>query len=523
MSLATYILRVRIPHYLRNPYVWACLATVAVFIPAIVLLPTYGDIFVHAATLERLQDNFWAPRDPMVDESGLGNPYFSPYMVFWATVGKFTGLGSFSILRIAGVLNLVLVLVGVGLFVRTLSKERMAPLWVLLSVFFLWGTRLFLWSGFISLPGLIATISYPSTFAVGLGMLLWAWLHALVQKDISRASRIWLATGIALGAFFVLMSHQFTALAVAGYSAFYLLRYRREIDREKFVVFLGIIVSVVLLVLAWPWFNLFQSTGGVDSFNAVHVALYEGLIQKFGLLACVIPVIWVRLSKDRLDPLSLTVLACTLVYVVGGISGNYFLGRVFPAIALLSQVAVGVAIAEWIGSRNRKLKRIYSSVLILAILAGFVFQSGFINLLAPGIYPAAMKQSHGMSQGMGSYRWVTRYVGHNDTLMTANREALLMTPAYGVFTVMPAWPDPFLGEAERERNHDTQVFFDASTQTEERREIMDKYGAEWVLADPRQVPLFSNDPNFKWVAVRPQRSNGTPQPEDRRAQLFKLQ
>lgn len=50
----------------------------AFFAVVIWMLPASNDLFVHAATLEQLQDNFWSPRDPMVDEPGLGNPYFSP-------------------------------------------------------------------------------------------------------------------------------------------------------------------------------------------------------------------------------------------------------------------------------------------------------------------------------------------------------------------------------------------------------------------------------------------------------------
>ena len=343
----------------------------------------------------------------MVDEAGLGNPYFSPYMVFWATVAKITGLGSFSILRIAGAINLILLLVGIGAFVRTLTEKRAAPVYVLLSIFFLWGTKAFLWSGFISLPGLMATISYPSTFAVALGLILWSMLHGLVQRDLQPMSKYLLAAGIALGAVFVLLSHQFTALAVATYAGFYLLRYRRNISRETLFILLGITALVVGFTWVWPWFNLFQSTGGVESFNAVHEALYKGLIQKFGLLVLAIPVVWQRLSKDKLDPLSLTVVSCVLIYVVGGLSGNFFLGRMLPAVALLSQVAVGIAIAEWVGAGKWAWKRIYASVLLLAILAGSVFQNGFISFIAPASYPASMKQAFGVSQSMGSYRWVT--------------------------------------------------------------------------------------------------------------------
>ena len=84
-----------------------------------------------------------------------------------------------------------------------------------------------------------------------------------------------------------------------------------------------------------------------------------------------------------------------------------------------------------------------------------------------------------------------------------------MAPGYGVFTVMPAWPDPFLGEVEVERTQDTQKFFDEETSSEERRSLMDKYGARWVLADPKHLPLISKDPNFKKIAVRPQRATGS--------------
>lgn len=486
------------------------------------MLPASNDLFVHAATLEQLQANFWDPRDPMVNEDGLGNPYFSPYMVFWGAMAKITGLGTFVVLRLGATVNLVLFLTGFGAFVGMLTGNRKAPVFSLAAVFFLWGTGFLYWSGFISFPSLIASIAYPSTFAVGMGLWLWVWLSRLLFGTRGSVSRVALTLAIAAGGSLVVLSHQFTAVGVCLYAGLFVARHHQRLTRTTLIFFAVIVATVLASILLWPWFNLLSSTGGVDGFNEVHKSLYTDMVKRYSLLLVATPVLVYRLARDKADPLVLTVLICLAVFVYGGVSGNYFLARIFPPVALLSQIAVGIAIAEWLGRGRKRIQRLYATAACLGILAGMVFQSGFVNLLAPGSYPAALDETFGSRMTKGDYRWLTEHADPGDSVMTTNWDARAMAPGYGIFTVMTAWPDPFLGDVEQQRRADSLEFFRDSTDPRRRAELMTKYDAQWVIVVDKNTAVVGDDPQFAWVGERPDTGVREENTDRGRQQLFEF-
>lgn len=516
-----YIDQVRAP-IVPTPYLWTCLVLGAYFIPVIAILPASNDLFVHAATLEQLKANFWEPRDPMVNENGLGNPYFSPYMVFWAAVAKVTGFETFFVLRLGAIANLVLFLTGFGAFVGTLTENKKAAVFSLAAVFFLWGTGFLYWSGFISFPSLIASIAYPSMFAVGMGLWLWVWLSKLLNGSGGPITQSVLTLAVATGGSLVVLSHQFTAVGVCIYAGLYVARHRRSLTRTTLICFAVIVATVLASILLWPWFNLLSSTGGVDGYNEVHKSLYTDLVKRYSLLLVAIPVLVYRLAKDKADPLVLTVLICLAVFIYGGISGNYFLARIFPPVALLSQIAVGIAVAQWLGRGRKRIQRLYAAAACLAVLAGTLFQSGFVNLLAPGSYPVALDETFGSRMTKGDYRWLTEHAVPGDSVMTTNWDARAMAPGYGIFTVMTAWPDPFLGDVEQQRRADSQEFFRASTDSRRRAELMTNYDAQWVIAVDDDTAVLDDNPQFRWVAERPDTGVREEDTNRGRQQLFEF-
>lgn len=487
----------------NHPYWLFCIVLLVLFVPLVCRLPALNDLFVHAATIERLRADFWHPRDPMVDAPGLGNPYFSPYMVFWAAIAKITGWGTFVVLRIAALSNLVLFLGGFGLYVRAISRRKWAPVWSLLCCFFLWGTSFIYWSGFISLPSLIASLAYPSTFAVGMSLVAWAALHRMISGPRSGREFTCLSVVIVIATVTVLLSHQFTALGTCIYAAFVVIRVGRCISRRIWLALASIVVLSTLLVLAWPWYGLFSATGGVQSFNDVHEPLYRDLVGRYGLLLLTLPALYVRFRADRQDPLVWSVLACSVIYAAGGISDQFFLGRILPTAAILSQIAAGVALAEWMADGARGWKRAYPGVIMVALGAGLVFQSGTLNLIVPGSYPSALDARFHSRMTKGDYTWIRKHVDFGETVMTVNWDARVMAPGYGVFTVMTAWPDPTLGPAEKQRRVDSGTVFRSKTSVAQRAQIMKRYDAHWVIVTRKHKAVIANDPHFVWVAVRP--------------------
>ncbi|MBO4276076.1 hypothetical protein, partial [Microbispora triticiradicis] len=131
---------------------------------------------MHAAVLERLRTDLFHPGNPLVD-ADTPSPYYSPWTVLLALLSSATGWSTFSVLRLAALVDLALLLTGVRAFVRTLSTRRAAVPLALLCLLFLYGVRLFAWSGVPGLTSLALTLAYPSAFAFGLSFHLWALLR----------------------------------------------------------------------------------------------------------------------------------------------------------------------------------------------------------------------------------------------------------------------------------------------------------------------------------------------------------
>lgn len=132
-----------------------------------------------------------------------------------------------------------------------------------------------------------------------------------------------------------------------------------------------------------------------------------------------------------------------------------------------------------------------------------VFQSGVINLYSAGSYPAALDRAFHSRMSKGDYKWLAAQVPSGATVMTADWDTRAMAPAYGIFTVQPAWADPFLGKAEARRIADTRLFFRRDTTTTERARLLKKYDTVWVVVRADASATFASDPLFLRVAVRP--------------------
>lgn len=92
-------------------------------------VPLCCDAGQHAAVVERLKAHLLAPRHPMADLPGAGSPYYSPYAVAEGAFARLTGLGGWQVLRVAGPVNLLVLLTGIGRFVRVLTPRPWARCW----------------------------------------------------------------------------------------------------------------------------------------------------------------------------------------------------------------------------------------------------------------------------------------------------------------------------------------------------------------------------------------------------------
>lgn len=421
-------------------------------------VPLCCDAGQHAAVVERLKDDLLNPRHPMADLPGAGSPYYSPFALAQGAFARLTGLGGWEVLKLTGPLNLLVLLTGIGRFVRVLTPRPWAPVLALGAMALLWGVERAWWSGYLNLMSMTGNLAYPSAFAIGL--VFWAWALTGARARNAGAVRYVGPGGLrpvsgyaALGALYglVLLVHPITAVAAA----------------------LG---AVALLTAAcWPYFDVFALAGD-DSVDAMHRRLYLDLGGQFGLALLGLPVLWLRARRASWrDPLVLMFVLDCLVVAYGWVSGHYTYGRILGLTLVPLQFASAVELAAprpWPVWR-RLLGGVTAAgacVAFLTVHAGAVVPAGFER---PPDWP--------------SYDWAARYVGPGEVVITDGYYAVHAIAGYGPNLAAPAWPDASLDEGERLRRvADVRAYLGPGSTRAERAAIVRRYHARWLLLTPAQ-------------------------------------
>lgn len=462
-------------------YLLLCGAILAVLIAVAVQQPWSGDLGMHLATLARLRTDFTHPGDPLVDAS-IPSPYYSPYTVLLDGIARMTGAADATVLAAAGPVNVALFFWGLYRFVNTLSPRRYAPCFALICVLALWGFQPILWSGFVSLWALPLTMCYPSTAATALTLLLWSGLARGTGRPLNG-----MGLGLLLGA--IGLTHPFAfVLAAIGAAAIVVSR------RERLSVWLAAAAALTVSLLAvWPYYPFF-ALFGVTSLDSMHAYLYSRPLAFYGLALLALPALARRLRRDRTDPLVLLCATGLIAVGVGALTGRYSLGRLWPAVMLAAQLALGIDLCE---RARRKVDQVLVSVPVIALVFGLAVQGGHLALALPQRrLPAVLARHHQWPD----YAWLGRYIRTGDVIVTDDYDALRMVPAYGARTIPPAWPDPFLRD-QSTRWSDVRYLHAPQSTTAERRALIARYHAAWILEIPGQWSICAGRTP---VAVGPQ-------------------
>ncbi|MEU7137531.1 hypothetical protein [Streptomyces sp. NPDC046261] len=472
----------------------AALLLAVLLLLMVVRLPWSGDLGMHGAVLERLRADLFHPGNPLVD-ADTPSAYYSPWTVALALVATASGWGTFGVLRLAGLAGLVLLGTGIAAFVRTFTRRRAAVPLAVLCVLLLYGVRVFAWSGVPGLSSLCLTLAYPSTFALGLAFHLWALLRRGLRERWGLPG--FLGLGVLLAG--VLLTHQFTgAVALLGVAAV-LLGARPLPNRELWLrAGAGALLASALL-LCWPYYPVLALVGG-GGLDAVHRPLYSHMAQRFCLVAALgVPVLAVRWRRDHRDPLALFFALGAVVFAAGWLSGHYAWGRVLPALLLPAQLALALEVA---GAGGGGLRRALPAVTAVALLAGAWTQAGVLTyVLRKDAIPPVLREVRAIGLWPG-FGWATAHVPKGATVMTDDYYALRTLPAYGPYTVAPAYPDLFLPD-ERRRREATRRYFAPATSRAERLGILKEYGVRWVLHKNGGAGRAPADPALRTVARGP--------------------
>ncbi|MFJ7136096.1 hypothetical protein [Streptomyces fungicidicus] len=445
-------------------------------------VPLCCDAGQHAAVVERLKDDLLHPRHPMADLPGAGSPYYSPFALAQGGFARLTGLGGWEVLRLTGPLNLLVLLSGIGRFVRVLTPRPWAPVLALGAMTLLWGLERAWWSGYLNLMSMTGNLAYPSALAIGLAFWAWALTGALARN--AGAVRYVGPSGLrpvpgyaALGALYglILLVHPITAVAAALGAVALIAGWQRRWGPAALGRW-ALTGAVALLTAAcWPYFDVFALAGD-DSVDAMHRRLYLDLGGQFGLALLGLPALWLRARRTSWrDPLVLMFVLDCLMVAYGWVSGHYTYGRILGLTLVAPQFALAVELA------TPRPWPVWRRLLGGAAAAGAC--AGFLTVQAGAVVPAGFEQP----PSWPDYAWAARHIGPGEVVIADGYYAVHAIAGYGPNLAAPAWPDAALDEKERlRRAADVRAYLDPGSSRAERAAVVRRYHARWLLLTPRQ-------------------------------------
>ncbi|MFK4071077.1 hypothetical protein [Streptomyces sp. NPDC029674] len=437
-------------------------------------VPMCCDFGQHAAVVERLKENLLHPAHPMADLPGDGSAYYSPYAVAQGVFAKVTGLAGWEVVKLAGPLNLVVLLTGIGRFVRVLTPRPWAPVLALFAMVLLWGTRSAWWSGYLGLMSMTGNLGYPSTFAIGLTFWAWAWAGTLVHR-VGRSWWPYAGLGVLCG--LILLIHPISSVAaVIGVVAF--AASGRTVWRRAWQ-WAATALTAVAVASVWPYFSVFSLVGD-ESVDWIHRQLYTEMPQRFWLALLGLPALWLRFRRDRRDPLVLMFALDCAVVAYGWVSGHYTYGRILGLTLVPLQFALAV---ELVAPRSWGWRR--GALAGAAALGACV---GFFQIQAGAVVPRALDPV-GFEQPprWPGYGWAVSHMRKGDVLLSDGYRPTRSIPGYGVNLVAPAWPDASLDEDVRQhRLAAVRAYLSPDSTRAERAAIVRRYQVRWLLLSPGQ-------------------------------------
>jgi hypothetical protein len=439
-----------------------------------------SDFWEHAAVVRAFAQHPGRPHHPLllVHEP---SDFFDPYSLVVGLFSRITHIGPVRSLAIFGVVTMVAFVAAFRPFVRLFSKRPHAPAIALLFTLLLWGWRPWEWSGFFDLNTVGGGMAYPSTVAATMtfaGLAGW--------EKVLRGRRGLMLMLVVVDAALLPLVHP--AMALAFFVGAALLWLRHPVPELRSAVGpLGLVaLAAVVAVLAWPYYSFVSVlTTWASAFNALNKPMYEGLLTR-GLPALAgVPFVVRRLRSDARDGLSWFLAGLTVLYIYGGVSGDYGAGRILSFIILLLHIALADGLLGWwqdaTAARRIAARRIGLPVLAVVFVFELVnLAPGFARAIPSTLTPSALAR-HIPPRHYAHYGSALAGVRPDDVVLATDRVAWAV-PAFGGKIVSPLHPQAFVAD-QGARARDVRTFFDSRTAMAERRAILKRYQVSFILWD----------------------------------------
>lgn len=446
------------------------------------------DFWEHSAVVKELATH---PLDPVHPLLLLDVPhaFYSPYSLATGLFSKLTSLPPASALAVAGMFNLVFLLVSFRFFVYQFFDTDKATIsfYGLFFVLFLWPAETaWHWSGFIHFGVLWRVLPYPSTFAIAATLLI----LALYSRALHRQEKFSFFGLLCCLSAVVILTHPTTAIVMlVGIGAISL---QHSVERGYKALAIGVILAFGALSLAfvWPYYSFFDLIKANNpDFHQDSIVLYQETYSRiFPVLFAVpltLPIIINRLRANRFDALVIMFCATFLIYIYGYLSKSYGFGRVISFLAIIIQIFTGVLLAQ---IENKIKTHKYGFALPFIIVIGFTIT---LNTQNKKVITVALDGIRGQkNHNNSSTLFLAEYTQQYDVILS-DLETSWKIPTYGGKVIASKHPAHWVDDHDK-RRVDLQQFFSNDTKVNEKSEIIERYRVNYILIDTKKIRHYES-------------------------------
>lgn len=265
-------------------------------------------------------------------------------------------------------------------------------------------------------------------------------------------------------------------------------------QRQRLYVVTALIVAISgLLAMAWPYYSLYDLIFGSANetyrlgLGAADRDMYARVLPRIWPALIAVPFIILRLTRGWREPLLLMLGGLLTLYAYGWRTENWAYGRLLSAIMVVVAIILAdetARAAEQAASVRPEAplaaRWIQLATLAVVVLGMFQVRHGFVML------PDAIRRHLPYSAvhdfldmvPTSKFAFLPKFLKEGEVVI-ADSGATSVVPAFGGRVVAFGAPEAFVDTTQR--SADNNAFFSQETSDSVRRQIIERYGATYLL------------------------------------------
>lgn len=434
------------------------------------------DTWHHVAVLRELMAAPLAPTNPHIPTDEPSR-YFTPVALLAALVGKALGVTPYTLFGYMGAVSCIGLVVGCWVFARRYFQSAWAPLALLLVFLFAWGAQVS-HVGFHNYAVLLSSAAYPSQIALVLGLFSWALALRLLEADTNQLFHLALLSVLAAT---ILLVHQLSGfVALLGTGSFILFHRRSNLRRKS--ALLAALAIGCLLTLAWPYFPILDVLFSVGDdrwkspdakINQLSTVALLTAPTLAGVLGFITPERKVRWE------LAAPALFLSLSFVVLTLTDSPIGHRLPPAVILYNQLGLVWLFLSLLRAWRPSPVRIAMVAAVCLLITASAIGAGRSRM-----QDLRSRDLNGSMIAMAGS--LAKHIPPN-SVSFATESIVFPLQSTGRRVVSIPRPEP-AAPSLGQRQLATDRFFNADTGQDERRRLLDRWGATHVVIVPDNLP-----------------------------------